>query len=127
VAIVPRGTAPPFTLKLPVILTEPVNSWVLVDSEPNLVEPVIKLTLDVIVCTTSVCAVIGPVTVKLPVIVASPDSLVDPETSSLVVGLVIPIPTLPDEETDKYVLEPLTSVNMFGPISTLAVTEPDVI
>jgi hypothetical protein len=33
---------------------------------PNLVDPVTKLTLDVIVCTTNVCAVIVPVVVKAP-------------------------------------------------------------
>jgi hypothetical protein len=52
--------------------------------DPNLVEPVILLTLDVTVCTTNVCAVIvpavkkpepviGPVDVMLPVSVKEPD------------------------------------------------------
>jgi hypothetical protein len=35
------------------------------NEDPNLVEPVTKSTLDVIVCTTKVCAVNVPATVKL--------------------------------------------------------------
>ena len=51
---------------LPVIKTLPVNWCVLVlNDDPNLVDPVTKSTLDVIVCTTNVCAVIEPVTIKL--------------------------------------------------------------
>ena len=44
----------------------------LLSSVPNLVEPVINSTLDVIVCTISVCAVIVLLTTKLPLILVLP-------------------------------------------------------
>ena len=42
--------------------------------EPNLVLPVTKSTLLVIVCTTNVCAVIVPVAVIEPEVVKDPDT-----------------------------------------------------
>jgi hypothetical protein len=45
--------------------TEPLNTWVLESKDPNRVEPVTKSTLDVIVCTTNVCAVKLPATVNV--------------------------------------------------------------
>jgi hypothetical protein len=42
---------------LPLTLIDPVNTCVLSIIDPNLVLPVTKSTLDVIVCTTNVCAV----------------------------------------------------------------------
>ena len=58
-------TTPSVTANDPLILTRPVNSWVLELKVPNLVEPVTKSTLDVIVWTTIFCAVKVPLTVKL--------------------------------------------------------------
>jgi hypothetical protein len=49
----------------PLILTDPVIFIVSILNDPNLVLPVTKSTLDVIVCTTNVCAVNVPATVKL--------------------------------------------------------------
>jgi hypothetical protein len=50
---------------LPLTKTLPVNWCVSAAIDPNLVLPVTKSTLDVIVCTTIVCAVNVPATVKL--------------------------------------------------------------
>jgi len=47
---------------------------VLESEEPNLVLPVTKSTLLVIVCTTNVCAVIVPVAVIEPEVVKDPDT-----------------------------------------------------
>lgn len=54
-----------------------------------------KLMEEVTVCTTSVCAVIVLVTVREPVIIALP------LTSSLALGVIVPIPTfvLPTDRT----------------------------
>ena len=49
--------ARPVTFNEPVILTEPVNWWVLVSKVPNLVEPVTKSVEEVIVWATIVCTV----------------------------------------------------------------------
>ncbi len=54
----------PCTLKLPVISTDPVNSWVLLCNVPNRVDPVTNSVDEVIVCATIVCAVSVPRTVK---------------------------------------------------------------
>ena len=45
---------PVLTVKLPVMLTLPVNWCVLASKLPNLLDPVTKSTEDVIVCTTIV-------------------------------------------------------------------------
>ena len=65
-------TLEPFTANEPDIETLPVKLWVFETIVPNLVDPVTKSTDDVIVCTTSVWAVIVSVTVKLPVILTEP-------------------------------------------------------
>ena len=57
--------AGPFTTKEPVIPTLPVNWWVLVNELPKRVDPVTKSVDEVIVCTTIVCAVRVPLTIKL--------------------------------------------------------------
>ena len=62
----------PFINPEPVINTDPVNTWVFDKSLPNLFEPLEKTTLDVTVCTTSVCAV------NVPVDVNEPDKNTDP-------------------------------------------------
>jgi hypothetical protein len=48
----------------PVTLMLPVNTCVLATNDPKRVDPVIKLTDEVIVCTTNVCAVNVPATVN---------------------------------------------------------------
>jgi hypothetical protein len=68
------AVAEPTTLILPVTDTEPVNWWVLVDTDPNLVEPVITLVL----LTIKDCAVNEPLTVT------------DPNTFRLVPIIVLP-------------------------------------
>jgi hypothetical protein len=65
------------------------------DKLPKRVEPVMKLTDDVIVCTTSVCAVIVPVEVIEPVMLREPVIVVLPLTSKVELAVVLPIPTLP--------------------------------
>jgi len=54
----------PFIIKDPVIFTEPVNSCVLDNSLPNIVDPVMYSVLEVITCATIVCAVKVPLTKK---------------------------------------------------------------
>lgn len=51
----------PLTVRLPVMLTLPVNWWVSVSCVPNFVEPVTSSVEAVMYCTASVCAVIVPV------------------------------------------------------------------
>ncbi len=61
-----NGVTPAVNVDEPVTLTEPVNWWVLVlNDDPNRVEPVTKSTELVIVCTTNVCAVKVPATVNV--------------------------------------------------------------
>jgi hypothetical protein len=62
VALVPLKA--PAKVTDPVILTDPVNTCVLSNNDPNLVDPVTKSTDEVIVCTTNVCAVNVFLTVK---------------------------------------------------------------
>ena len=51
---------------LPEMFTEPVNVWTSSDELPNAVEPDSNITDDVIYSVLNSCAVIVPVTVKLP-------------------------------------------------------------
>lgn len=60
----------------------------MLNNVPNRVEPVMKLTEEVTVCTTSVWAVIELVTVSEPVMIAFP------LTSSFALGVIVPMPTL---------------------------------
>ena len=53
------------TAKLPVTLTEPVNSWVFDNKLPKRVDPVTKSILEVMVWAIIVWAVRVPLTVKL--------------------------------------------------------------
>jgi hypothetical protein len=64
--------------KDPLILTLPVNSWLLEIVLPNLVEPVTNSIEDDMVCTTNVKALIVLVTVNDPVINVLPDMLTAP-------------------------------------------------
>jgi hypothetical protein len=74
----------PFTAKLPVIDTLPVNWCVLVDKLPKRVEPVTKSVDDVMVWATIVWAVNVPLTKKL----SADDAVVANEEERTVIELV---------------------------------------
>jgi hypothetical protein len=61
----------------------PVNTCVLAANDPKRVDPVIKLTDDVTVCTTSVCAVNVPADVILSVVVRDPVTVKLPDIIAL--------------------------------------------
>ena len=62
----------------PVIKTEPVNVCLLFKSQPKLLDPLEYIMLEVTCCTFKVCAIIWPVTVKLPVMLCVSLKLLDP-------------------------------------------------
>jgi hypothetical protein len=73
-------TLPVGTYKAPVTYIEPVNVCVLVDNDPKFVDPVTAETLDVIVCTTNVVAVIVLLVVILPLTFTLPVTVSEPVT-----------------------------------------------
>ena len=93
----------PFTANDPVTVTLPVNSCVLVNKLPNLVDPVTNSTDDVIVCTTNLCAVIVPVDVMSPSTIIEPVWKYEPVNEIISISAENNVPGSPIIPTDPVI------------------------